>query len=205
MSTGLLSSEGLQRLWRRSSTWLLAYLPERGLSRRPPVRIHTRAAVPGLAVRLAAFLVGLGCAWSVVTGPPGWVVATALLVALVVAPGTMVAGVLVIVLGLLMTFDPDPAAPWRTPLLVAAVPLMMQLAATAGQTGWRARIELAVLALPMRRYLLVQVFAQLLALTGAMVVGLGIVLPQMMALAAVSVLALVAFWLPTLGPPRRPD
>jgi hypothetical protein len=196
---------GLGRLWVQVSTWFLAYLPERSKARRPPVRIHTSAAVPGGALRLVVLLIGLVCASTVVTGPPGWVVVIGLLVGLCCAPGTVVAGALVIVFGLLMVFDPTSGAAWRTPLLVAAVPLMMQLAAVAGQASWAARIELRVLALTLRRYLVVQVFAQLLALAGGIVAGLGYVLPQVMALAAVAVLALVAFWMPTLGPARRRD
>ena len=138
-----------------------------------------------------------------VTGPPGWVAVALLLVVVGIAPGTLVTGVLVMLLGLLMVFDTDPASPWRTPLLVAGVPLMMQLATIAGQASWLTRVELRVLELPLRRYLAIQLFAQLLALTGGLVEGLGLVLPQVMALAGVAVLALLVFWLPTLGPSRR--
>ncbi|HEU5485939.1 MAG TPA: hypothetical protein VFU98_13610 [Microlunatus sp.] len=201
----LAQRSGLGRLWRRVSTWFLAYLPERSRVRRPPVRIHTAAAVPAVALRSAIALVGLLCASVVVIGTPSWVVVIALLVGLACAPGTMIGGALVITLGLLMMFDPEPAAAWRTPLLIAAVPLMMQLAAIAGQTTWAGRIELRVLALPVRRYLAAQVFAQLLGLVGVLVAGLGYVLPQVMALGAAAVLALVAFWLPSLGPARRRD
>ena len=195
---------GLGRRWAQISTWFLAYLPEPGKSRRPPVRIHTGTAVPATTLRLAIVLVGLLCALTVVTGTPGWVLVIALLIALACAPGTMIGGALVILLGLLMMFDPT-APVWRTPLLIVLVPLMMQLAAIAAQTSWAGRVELRVLALPMRRYLVIQVFAQLLGLVGAMVAGLGYVLPQLMALAAVAVLVVVAFWLPSLGPARRPD
>jgi hypothetical protein len=202
---GLSVRPGLQLLRRRVSTWLLAYLPERSKVRRPAVRIHTAPAVPAAALRTGVALVGLLCASVVVIGTPSWVVVIALLIGLACAPGTMIGGALVITLGLLMMFDPEPPAVWRTPLLIAAVPLMMQLAAIAGQTTWAGRIELQVLAQPMRRYLAVQVFAQLLGLVGVLVAGLGYVLPQVMALGAVSVLALVAFWLPSLGPARRRD
>lgn len=198
-------SQRVGRLWRRLSTWVLAYLPERSRARRPPVRIRTESAVPGAALRLAVVSIGLVCAAAVVIGVPGWVVVIGLLIGLFCLPGTMAGGALVIVLGLLLVFDPEPAPVWRTPLLVAGIPLLMQLAAVAGQATLRARIELQVLALPMRRYLVIQVFAQLLALVGAMVAGLGYVLPQVMALAAMVLLALVAFWLPSLGPARRQD
>lgn len=186
-----------------ASTWLRAYLPERSTGRRPPVRLHTGPAVSSLVLRLVVVALGFGCALTVVTGPPGWVVVVALLVVLFGVPGSVLAGVVVIVLALLMVFDTDPAAPWRTPLLVAGLPLMMQLAAVAGQASLSAVIELRVLELPLRRYLALQVFAQVLAFVGAMVAGLGWVLPQLMAVAAVSLLALVVFWLPSLGPVRR--
>jgi hypothetical protein len=127
----------------------------------------------------------------------------ALLIAIACVPGALVTGVLVMVLGLLMVFDTDPAAPWRMPLLVAGIPLMMQLATIAGQASWLARIELRVLELPLRRYLVIQLFAQLLALTGSLVEGLGLVLPQVMALAGVAVVTLLVFWLPSMGPARR--
>ena len=159
--------------------------------------------MPGYVLRLTVVGLGLLCASLVVTGPPGWVVVGALLIAIACVPGTLVTGVLLMVLGLLMVFDTDPASPWRTPLLVAGLPLMMQLAAIAGQATWLARIELRVLELPLRRYLVIQVFAQLLALTGSLVEGLGLVLPQVMALAGVAFVALLAFWLPSMGPARR--
>lgn len=193
----------LARRARLVRTWLLAYLPERSTGRRPPVRIQTSAALSGLVLRTVVVLIGLAATSTLSPGPPGWVVVVGLLIAIWCAPGTMVAGVLVIVLGLLLVFDPESAIPWRTPLLIAALPLLMQLAAIAGQASWTARIELRVLELPLRRYLVIQVFAQLLAVTGTLVAGLGWVLPQLMALAAVALLALVAFWLPTLGPSRR--
>jgi hypothetical protein len=192
-------------VWRRIRTWVLAYLPERMRTRRPPVRIHTAAAVPSAVLRPAVALLGLACASVIVIGVPSWVIVVALLIGLACLPGTMIGGALVMTLGLLMMFDPVPAAAWRTPLLVAGLPLMMQLAAIAGQASWVAKVELRVLAQPMRRYLVIQVFAQLLALAGGMVAGFGYVLPQLMAVAAVAVLALVAFWMPTLGPARRRD
>ncbi|GAA3707071.1 hypothetical protein GCM10022204_26230 [Microlunatus aurantiacus] len=193
----------VERTLRRARTWVLAYLPDQSTARRPPVRIRTDTAVPGVVVRLAVVALGLLCASLVVTGPPGWVVVTVLLVIIGIVPGTLVTGVLIMVLGLLMVFDPDPASPWRTPLLVAGVPLLMQLATIAGQASWLTRIELRVLELPLRRYLAIQLFAQLLALTGGLVEGLGLVVPQVMALAAVALLALLVFWLPSLGPSRR--
>jgi hypothetical protein len=193
----------LARRWVRVRTWFLAYLPERSTSRRPRVRIWVASALPNLALRLVVVAIGLICASVVVTGPPGWIVAIALLAAMVAAPGSMVGGVLVMMLGLLMVFDTDPAPGWRTPLLVLGLPLMLQLAAIAGQASWTARIELRVLLLPLRRFLAVQVFAKLLAMAGVLIAGLGLVLPQVMALAAVCVLALVAFWVPSLGPARR--
>ena len=195
----------LEHLWVRTRSWVLAYLPDRSNARRPRVRIRTDSAVPGYVLRLAVVALGLLCASLVVTGPPGWVVVIALLVAIACVPGALVTGVLVMVLGLLMVFDTDPAAPWRMPLLVAGIPLMMQLATIAGQASFQARIELRVLELPLRRYLVIQVFAQLLALTGSLVEGLGLVLPQVMALAGVAVVALMAFWLPSMGPARRRD
>ena len=195
----------LERLWVVTRSWVLAYLPDRSNARRPAVRIRTGSAVPGYVLRLTVVALGLLCASLVVTGPPGWVVVIALLIAIACAPGTLVTGVLLMVLGLLMVFDTDPAAPWRTPLLVAGLPLMMQLATIAGQASWLARIELRVLELPMRRYLAIQLFAQLLALTGSLVAGLGFVLPQVMALAGVAIVALLAFWLPSMGPARRRD
>lgn len=195
----------LQRLWVVTRSWVLAYLPDRSNARRPAVRIRTEAAVPGYVLRLVVVALGLLCASLVVTGPPGWVVVIALLIAIGCAPGTVVTGVLLMVLGLLMVFDTDPVAPWRTPLLVAGLPLMMQLATTAGQASWLARIELRVLELPMRRYLAIQMFAQLLALTGGLVAGLGFVTPQLMALAGIAIVALLAFWLPSMGPARRRD
>jgi hypothetical protein len=166
------------------------------------VQIHTQAAVPGYAVRLVAVVVGLVCASTVILGAPGWVVLVGLLIGLFCLPGTFMGGAVVIALALLAAFDLTPAEVWRTPLLVAGVPLMLQLAAVAGQASLTARIELQVIKLAMRRYLAIQVFAQLFALVGALVAGLGLVLPQLMALGAVALLALVLLWLPKMGPSR---
>ena len=192
------SRTGLSRRWAQLISWVLAYLPGHRGPRLPRVRIHTGPAVPGVVLRAIVVAIGFGCGQLIVSGTPGWVVVIGLLVALFVVPGSLIAGVLVMVLGLLLAFDGDPVGSWRTPLLVAALPLMLQLAAITGQCSSIAWIELRVLALPLRRYLGIQVFAQLLALTGSLVAGLGLVLPQLMALAAVALLALVAFWLPTL-------
>lgn len=196
---------GLPRLWAQLTSWLLAYLPGRRGPRLPRVHIHTAPAIPGVVLRAIVVGIGFCCGLLVVPGPPGWVITIGLLVALFWLPGSLVAGVVVMVLGLFLAFDVEPTAPWRTPLLVAALPLMLQLAAIAGQTSITARIELRALALPLRRYLAIQVFAQLLALTGAMVAGLGWVLPQLMALASVALLSIVIFWIPSLGPARSRD
>lgn len=196
---------GLPRLWAQLTSWLLAYLPGRRGPRLPRVRIHTAPAIPGAVLRVIVVLICFSCGLLVVPGPPAWVVVIGLLIALFCVPGTLVAGALVMILGLFLAFDGAPTDPWRTPLLVAALPLMLQLAAIAGQASIAARIELRVLTLPLRRYLTIQVFAQLLALTGAMVAGLGWVLPQLMALTAAALLALVVFWVPTLGPARKRD
>lgn len=193
----------LHRLWTRARTWLLAYLPDLSRHRRPRVRIQTAAAVPGAGLRLAVVLIGLVCASTVVTGWPGWFVVIGLLVGTFCVPGSFVVGAFVIALGVLAVFDTTPAASWRTPLLVAGIPLMLQLASVAGQASWLAPIELRVIASSLRRYLVIQVFAQLLALVGSVVAGLGLVLPQVMALAAVALLALVLLWVPRLGPSRR--
>jgi len=130
------------------------------------------------------------------------VVVVGLLVVLFCVPGSFIGGAVVIALALLAAFDLATPEVWRTPLLVAGVPLMMQLATVAGQASLTARIELQVIKLAMRRYLVIQVFAQLLALVGALVAGLGLVLPQLMALGAVAMLALVVLWLPGMGPSR---
>jgi hypothetical protein len=193
------------RLWTRVSTWVLAYLPERSTYRRPPVRIETETAVPSAVVRLAVVLIGLFCSSTVIIGTPGWVIMVALLAGLFCLPGSFFCGAVVIALGLLTVFDTTAAEVWRTPLLIAGVPLMVQLAAVAGQATLLARIELRVIGMSLRRYLVLQVFAQLLALVGGMIVGMGMVLPQLMALASVGLLALVVLWLPSLGPPRRED
>ncbi|MDN5762951.1 MAG: hypothetical protein L0H41_11610 [Microlunatus sp.] len=200
-----LRSSQLGRLWSQLSTWVLAYLPDRSRRRRPAVRIHTSASVPGLVLRLIVVAIGFGCSAAVAGGPPSWVVIIALLVAIAIAPGTALPGVFVGVIGVLLLFDPAPSPVWLAPLLIAALPLMLQLAAIAGQVSMSAQVEVRVLALPARRYLVIQVFAQLLALVGMISASLGVVLPQLMAAAGAALLALVVVWLPSLGPPRRHD
>lgn len=196
---------GLIRLWAQLTSWLLAYLPGRRGSRLPRVHIHTAPAIPGLVLRAIVVAIGFGCGLLVVPGPPGWAIMIALLVTMFFVPGSVTACILVMIMGVFLAFDIEPSVFWRTPLLVAALPLMLQLAAIAGQASMAGRIELRVLVLPLRRYLAIQVFAQLLVLTASMVAGLGWVLPHLMALAVFALLAVVVFWLPTLGPARRRD
>ena len=206
MSTsGLAWPTRLRRRWTRARAWVLAYLPDRSRVFRPTVRITTSPSIPSLLLRLVVVAIGLLCAATVVGGPPGWVVVVGLSVAILVVPGSMVPGALVGVLGLLMVFDIQTPAVWRAPFLIAAAPLMLQLAAVAGQASATARIELRVLALPLRRYLVIQLFAQTLALVGAVSAGLGLVQPQAMAVAGAALLVLVLVWLPSLGASRRPQ
>ena len=79
----------------RARSWVLAYLPDRSNARRPAVRIQTGAAVPGYVLRLTVVGLGLLCASLVVTGPPGWVVVSALLIVIACVPGSLVDGHLV--------------------------------------------------------------------------------------------------------------
>lgn len=190
-------------IWRRARARTTAYLPAWTRDRRPRTRIHTGPAIPGLAVRLITVVVGLLCAATVTTGQAGWVIIAALLIGLAWAPGSITGSLLVIALALQMVVEPGPPPVWRAPLLVAAVPLLLLLAAIAGQAAWTARVELKVLAQPWRRYLGVQAFAQPLAAAGGLLAGSGLVLPPVMALAGLVLLGVVAFWVPSLGPPRQ--
>lgn len=116
------------------------------------VALSGAAALPfgatrGFAVTVLILLVATGCT-------------------VVVRPGGVAGGVLVAGVGLVALHEPAGFAA-RTFALILLVHVLLRLAAVAGQAGWRARVELAVLAAQAREVAVVQVGVQLLALAAA--------------------------------------
>jgi hypothetical protein len=104
-------------------------------------------ATRGFAVTVLVVLIATGCM-------------------VVVRPGGVAAGVLVAGVGLVALRDPAGFTV-RTFALILLVHVLLRLSAVAGQAGWRARVELAVLAAQAREVAVVQVGVQLLALATA--------------------------------------
>ncbi|MBO3094875.1 hypothetical protein [Cellulomonas dongxiuzhuiae] len=153
-----------------------ARAPRRG-GEPPEVDVVTGPTVSALTLRAALALVGVA-AVVVAATMPGRVVPLEVLVAMVavgvlpaVLPRWPVAAVVVLVVGVRVLVA-DPASPLVLAALVLLVHALLRLAAVAARTGWRTRVELAVLADDLRAALVVQGAAQVLALlAGAVAAG----------------------------------
>lgn len=162
--------------------------------RRPAVTVRLRRWVPGWTIRVCCVLVGIGCV--VLTGAPSTLagIISAVVVLLLIWPGGVMPAVVAVLVGLCALYL-DPAVTSARPfLLLAGVHLVLQGAALTSRAGPRARIELGVLAVALRRYLPIQVVSQAVALLGLALTRQRLEVAWLPVLGAVS-LALVVFWL----------
>jgi hypothetical protein len=161
-----------------------------GLSRpRPPVGLATGRTVPAVALRLvsgAILLIAVAAATPVVSI---WVVVGALVVATLLWPKAVWGPVALAPLSVALLFGPpDPA---RTALVLFAAHLAVTIAALLGSLTAAARVEVRVLRRPGIRFLILQVFAQGMALAGAWLVTQSITLGIVTAVAAVALAVVV--------------
>lgn len=166
--------------------------PRRGEA--PEVDVRTGATVPAAAVRGALAIAGVLLAVVAATAP-GSVAPVAVLVLMLaagVAPALLprwpLTSVLLLVVAVRLLFA-DLAPPLVLAALVLLVHVVLRLAPVAARTGWRARVEVAVLAGDARGALVVQAAAQVLALLAGLAAGAGAA-GQWHAVGAVAVVAL---------------
>lgn len=160
----------------------------------PRVTVKLGPTVPGWALRALFLLVVLGCGLLTSAGVPGLVVLLGLAGVAVVRTGGVLPAVVAVLLAVFAL--PGSAAPFeaRGFVLLAGLHLVMQLGATFGRTRWDARFELRALGVVGRRYLVVQVVSQVLALLAA-VVTQGQLQAAWFPPLAVVALALLVVWL----------
>ncbi|GAA2100220.1 hypothetical protein GCM10009841_14710 [Microlunatus panaciterrae] len=134
---------------------------------KPWVRIEIGPSVGGWVLRLAIGLIACGCAALTVSGAFWWVL-TGLAVALVIIrPQGMAPAMLALALGLTLVLSGGDPWRWQSFALLLGVHLLVVLGATNGDLSWRGRLELAVLLPALRRLLVMQAVAQLLAVVMA--------------------------------------
>ncbi len=177
----------------------------RSLSQRPlpKVRIRLGPRVPGAVFQLLVAAVALASASLVVRGPISTFFAVAGAVLVIVRPSGIACAGYAVGLGFLLAVSPsEPLAP-RSFLLLAGVHLLVQLGAVASGVGWSAVLDLRTLVSPLRRFVVVQALAQLLALGGAALSSSSVTLPWVPVLVGVALTALAWAILSRLSQ-RRP-
>lgn len=169
----------------------------------PRVRLQPALAAPCWALRLAVIALGLGCTAVVSPLEVGWVIAGVISLALLVRPGGSAPAWFAVFLGVALALSPRAPLSARDFLLLAGIPAQVLLAAQLGWVPWRAKVELAVLAGPLRRYLVLQLVAQPVAVLAALLATDNLAVAAV-PLLAVLVLAVVA-WATVRGlaPGRR--
>jgi hypothetical protein len=129
----------------------------------PPTDMPAAGArIPGVAVRAAFAITGALLAL-VDYGPNGWLAfAIVLSVAAAVAPETLI-GWLVILFLMAGQLARHADLTWRFLVLLAGLHLLHVLASLALELPWRSWIQPAVFVPPLRRFVLIQIPTQLLA------------------------------------------
>ena len=163
----------------------------------PRVRIALGPRLPGAVLRLVVPLVALGCVSLLQPGTFTSVLAVVGAVLLAVRPSGVAAGCYVVGLGLLLALAPADPFSLIPHLLLFGVHLLVQLGAIASVVPWSAVVDARVLVSPARRFLVAQVFAQLLAVLAAALSSTSLTLAALPVL-AVAGLTLLAWWLVSL-------
>jgi hypothetical protein len=129
----------------------------------PPTDMPAAGArIPGIAVRAAFAITGAVLAL-VDYGPNGWLAfGIVLSVAAAVAPETLI-GWLVILFLMVGQLARHADLTWRFLVLLAGLHLLHVLASLALELPWRSCIQPAVFVAPLRRFVLIQIPTQLLA------------------------------------------
>jgi hypothetical protein len=173
----------------RRALWFVRTGPQR-----PAVTVRLRRWVPGWTIRACCVLVAVGCL--LLTGAPAPLtgIVCVLAVLLLVLPGGVLPAVLAVLVGVCALYLNPAVTSARPFLILAGVHLLVQLAALTSRTGFRARVELGVLLVALRRYLPVQAGAQAVALLGLAITRQRLEVAWLPVLGVVS-LTLGVFWL----------
>ena len=162
----------------------------------PRVRAAVGWWVPIWSVRLLVAGLAGGAATLVVQGPVGWTVMAAIIAILFLFPQAATAGVYAIAIGI--SYLAAGVEPFSGTLfaLVFSVHLVVTIGTLVAALPGRARLQVAALVGPMRRFTIVQAVAQALAMLGAFVAAWGLTVVW---LPSVAVLGLAGFgwWLLT--------
>jgi hypothetical protein len=128
------------------------------------------ARIPGVAVRAAFAITGAVVAL-VDYGPNGWLAfGIVLAVAAAVAPETLIAWLLILFL-VAGQLARHADLTWRFLALLAGLHLLHVLASLALELPWRSWIQPAVFIAPLRRFVLIQIPTQLLAVVALLLLA----------------------------------
>jgi hypothetical protein len=136
----------------------------------PPADMpDAHARIPGIAVRVAFAITGVVLAL-VDYGPSGWLAfGIVLSVAAAVAPETLIGWIVILFLAVgQLAHHADLTG--RFLVLLAGLHLLHVLSSLALELPWRSWIQPAVFVAPLRRYVLIQVPTQLLAVVALLLV-----------------------------------
>lgn len=142
----------------------------------PEVDVRTGPTVPAVTLRAALALAGVAAVVVAATAPgravPGSVLGLMVLVALApaVVPRLPVTALLVLVVGVRLLLA-EPAPPLVLAALVLLLHVVLRLAGVAARTGWRTRVEVAVLRDDLPAAFVAQAGAQGLALVAGLASG----------------------------------
>jgi hypothetical protein len=175
--------------WNRVLSTVLVSRPE---SQRPlpPVRIAMGRSISGGVLHLMVGAVALAGTAVLATEPAQWFFALVAAVVLVARPTSGLPHIYAGVLGVGLAIGPAHTWAARGFLLILAVHLLVALGSIADDVPWSAQVELRVLATPVRRFVAIQLFAQVLAVGAARVVDRQVSALWVGALAAMGIAAL---------------
>lgn len=137
----------------------------------PRVTISTGGWLPCWSLRALIGLVGLGCLAIFAVNPVIWMIGLAGLVVVLAQPASIAPASYALGLAIVMlATTPDPFAV-RGFLLLLGIHLLIILCSLTADLPLMARVELAALARPARRFVIIQLSCQGLALAAAWLTG----------------------------------
>ena len=129
---------------------------------RAPTDLPARAPIPGAAVRLALVAVAVALAL-LVYGPHGWFYVGVLLALLAASVPDYMFGWLLILFLALGELGHRAVLDWRILVLIAGVHMLHILAGLSYVVPWRSWLSPVALLAPLRRFVVIQVPCQLIA------------------------------------------
>jgi hypothetical protein len=169
----------------------------------PRVTVAMGRWVPVLVLRVGVAAVALACLALLAPGTAIWVLGSLAAVAIVLRPSGIVVSIFAVALGLRLALTGSEPFAWRSFALLFGVHLLVQLGRLVSNVGWSARVDLGVLVSPARRFLLLQAFAQLVALGGALLTSASVTVPWLPVLVGVALTLLAWLLLSRLTDPSQ--